>query len=580
MTQFHAPLQKDMYKAFHVHAYKEGVTHVFSNFTNRHGKYSNVPANAEVMHVGLQYFILSTLIKDWNETFFNQIAEVAVGEYSRVVSAALGKPVDVEHLYELHELGYLPLEIRAVKEGTLVPYGVPSITVVNTVEGFGWLTNMIETCMSAELWGMSTSATTAFAYRRRFEAEPSLDKEMIPFMGHDFSYRGMFGTQAAAMSGFGHLTSFFGSDTIPAALFAERYYGAKIGSDELVFASVDATEHSVMCTYGTEGEKESLEHLITEVTPTGIISIVSDTWDFWKLVTEYLPALKHVIMEREGTVVIRPDSGDPVDILCGTGSNSIDVMATEYGRKYVKTFEDFKTYAEDDIDTKFREKLDEDCTNPIYDWEEVYTYEGKTYCIVYTPDLNRHDKTYYYVDNYGSIASNCVWTEVEATPESKGLIECLWDTFGGTVNDDGLKLLDSHIGAIYGDSITLERQDQIIKKLVAKGFVPSVVLGIGSFTYQYVTRDTHGSAVKATDVQFGTGNHQPIFKDPKTDKSKKSAKGLLKVVRVDGRLTLQDNVTMEEFLQDDNELQPIFKNGVLVKETSLKEIREVVNSQL
>lgn len=576
MTQYHAPLLMDVYKSFHVHAYKEGITHVFSNFTNRHGKYSNVPQNAEVMHVGLQYFILDVLIKGWNETFFNQIAEVAVNEYRRVISGILGKDVDVDHLYDLHELGYLPVEIRAVEEGTLVPYGVPSLTIVNTVEGFGWLTNMLETVMSAELWGIQTSATTAFAYRKRFEQELSLDKEMIPFMGHDFSYRGMFGTQAASMSGFGHLCSFLGSDTIPAGLFAEKYYGAKIGSEELVMTSVPATEHSVMTSYGQDQEQGSLLHLMEEVCPSGILSIVSDSWDFWKLVTEYLPELKDVIMSRDGTVVIRPDSGDPVDILCGTGAKAINFD----GNKYVTDFDSFKSYVQDDLHEVFCDELNEDCTNPISEMGQTYTFQGKLYEVVYEPDLNRHDKTYYFVDNYGSFNDKFTWTEIEATPESKGLIECLWDTFGGTINDDGMKVLDSHIGAIYGDSITLERQDQIIKKLVAKGFVPSVVLGIGSFTYQYVTRDTHGSAVKATDVQFGTGNHQPIFKDPKTDKSKKSAKGLLKVVNVDGRLTLQDNVTMEEFLQDDNELQPIFKNGVLVKETSLKEIREVVNSQL
>lgn len=171
---------------------------------------------------------------------------------------------------------------------------------------------------------------------------------------------------------------------------------------EFVFCSVDATEHSVMCSYGTEGELESLKHLMTNVTPKGIISIVSDTWDFWKLVTEYVPALKDTIMNREGTVVIRPDSGDPVKIVCGDPN-----AQTEH--------------------------------------------------------------------------------------EQKGLIECLWGTFGGTEvewNGKQYKLLDNHIGAIYGDSITLDRQKQIHVQLMTKGFVPSVVLGIGSFTYQYVTRDT------------------------------------------------------------------------------------------
>ena len=111
-----------------------------------------------------------------------------------------------------------------------------------------------------------------------------------------------------------------------------------------------------------------------------------------------------------------------------------------------------------------------------------------------------------------------------------------------------------------------------------KGFVPSVVLGIGSFTYQYVTRDTHGSAVKATDVQFGEGNHQPIFKDPKTDSKKKSAKGLLCVVEKDGKLVLLDDVTPEQEKQ--GLLTTVFKDGVLVKETSLQQIRDKLKTYL
>jgi nicotinamide phosphoribosyltransferase len=490
--EFLAPLMKDAYKVFHKSAYKPGVTHVYSNFTNRFNTHSNMPNNAEVLFVGLQYFILDVLIERWNDTFFNVDKDIAVNEYSRVVNAMLGKVIAVDHIEALHDLQYLPLEIKAVPEGTLVPYGVPSLSIVNTVSGFGWLTNMIETVMSAEIWPVCTSATTALAYRKRFEQESSLDKDMIPFMGHDFSYRGMFGTQAAAMSGFGHLCSFAGSDVIPAALFAEKYYGAKIDK-ELVFASVDATEHSVQCSYGNDGELDSLLHLITNVTPTGIISIVSDTWDFWKLVGEYLPAIKDTIMNREGTVVIRPDSGDPVDILCGISSND--------SAKYLQA------------------------------------------------------------------------TELER----KGLIECLWDIFGGT-EKNGLKLLDSHIGAIYGDSITLERQDLIINKLVAKGFVPNVVLGIGSYTYQYVTRDTHGSAMKATDIQFGAGNHQPIFKDPKTDSSKKSAKGLLRVCRnADESLYLMDSVHPDD---EGGELKTVFKDGKLTRKTSLNKIRKLINDSI
>jgi nicotinamide phosphoribosyltransferase len=509
MENINAALLIDAYKSFHVHAYHPDVTHVYSNFTNRDGLYSNTKRNG-VVFVGLQYFIKDILIRQWNETFFSKSKDEAISEYKRVISSMLGKDIDATHMEKLHDLGYLPIKIKALPEGSLVPYKVPVLTITNTVSGFGWVTNMLETVLSSELWGISTSATTAYAYRKRFEMEPSLKKlGMNKFLGHDFSYRGMFGSKAAAQSGFGHLCSFFGSDTIPAALFAEKYYNAKIDK-ELVFSSVKATEHSTMCSYGVENEIESLERLITQVVPDGIISIVSDTWDFWKLVTEYLPKLKDKILARNGTLVVRPDSGCPVKILTGY--------------------------------------LPEDGIKPM-----TFTKEG-------IPEL--------WMDTEGNIITDA---------ERKGLIECLCETFGGTIQEGtGLKLLDSHIGAIYGDSITLERQDQIIQRLLKKGFVPSVVLGIGSFTYQYVTRDTHGSAVKATCVQKGEGNYEAIFKDPKTDHKKRSAKGLLKVTLTDGKYCLENDVTPSQ--EKEGELKTIFEDGKLLVETSLNEIRERIDA--
>ncbi|AJF40796.1 nicotinamide phosphoribosyl transferase [Vibrio phage phi 3] len=532
---YFAPLRKDGYKVYHPFAYRPGTTHVYSNMTPRFGKHSNVKDSKFVLFAGLQAWLIETKAA-W-DVFFSLPKEYATKEYSRVVSAMLGKKVPTDHFEALHDLGYLPIRVKALPEGTLVPYGVPFYTIVNTVEGFGWVTNMLETDASSETWLTITSATTAFAYRARFEQEQSLrDTGMIKFLGHDFSYRGMPGRHAAAMSGFGHLCSFYGSDTIPAALFAEQYYGAKI-DQELVFASVDATEHSVMCSYGNEGELESLEHLMTKVTPTGILSVVSDTWDFWKLVTKYLPKLKDVIMSREGTLVIRPDSGDPVHIL--TGYTWDGVNYTNFEQVF--------------------EKYDEVSASNM---PEVAKVEGKFYRL--------------FKETNG--LTNCTYHPLEEH-EVKGLIECLWDTFGGTI-ENGLKRLDSHVGAIYGDSITLERQDKIISRLLAKRFVPAVVLGIGSFTYQYVTRDTHGTAVKATDIQLGTGNHYPISKDPKTDSSKKSARGLLMVVEdtETGLLKLVADVTPEQEASEGNLLKTIYEDGNFVRLTTLNEIREKVDS--
>ncbi len=397
------------------------------------------------------------------------------------------------------------------------------------------MTNALETVMSAENWPIQTSATTAFEYLKvfyEFARKTGLPEDFVPFQGHGFSFRGMFGKQAAAMSGFGHLSSgLVGTDTIPAVLFAEKYYGADVDK-ELVGASVDATEHSVTCSWILEGEIEFFRYLMREQSPTGILSVVSDTWDFWTLVTEYLPQLKDEIMAREGTVVIRPDSGDPVHILTG-----------------YRIMEDRGFEARQDAMMA--------ATECGY---EGYVFNGKYYAL--TPvGGNDFDDAYQITQS-----------------QVKGLIECLWDIFAGTITEKGYRLLDDHIGAIYGDSITLARQRQILQRLMDKGFASKVVLGIGSYTYQFVTRDTHGSAVKATSV-IKSDERLAIHKDPKTDRKKKSAKGLIKVDRDEkGRLYLEDDVSEAEEKQ--GLLETVFEDGKLLRVTTLSEIRGVFMKQM
>lgn len=531
MTITAASMQKDVYKEFHSRAYHPDVSEVYANFTSRSGKLSNIENNDKVAFVGLQYFIKSYLLEEWNE-FFKADKATAVANHQRIMSAMLGYTVDVKYLEDLHDLGYLPLKIKALPEGTLVPYLVPPMTIVNTKTGFQWLTNMIETVLSCENWPIQTSTTTSVAYLKvfkEFAQKTGMPMEFVPFQGHDFSFRGMFGKHAAAMSGFGHLASgLVGTDTIPAVLFAEKYYGANV-DNELVGCSVDATEHSVTCSWIMEGEIEFFKYLMQEQSPKGILSVVSDTWDFWTLVTNYLPQLKNEIMTRDGTLVIRPDSGDPVKVLTGYTAS------------------------------------------PISDYRELFATQDEAEKDV----LQKGFEAYRFNGQYFGFEGNNTIELMEC--EVKGLIECLWDIFGGTTTPKGYKLLDEHIGAIYGDAITLTRQRQILQRLMDKGFASKVVLGIGSYSYQYVTRDTHGSAVKATSV-VKAGERLAIFKDPKTDSKKKSAKGLLKIERVNGELTLFDDVTEQEETQ--GLLEVVFEDGKLIKETSLNEIRECINQQI
>lgn len=485
----------DFYKADHRRQYPEGTTEVYANFTPRSSRLARVLEHRfdnRVVFFGLQYFLKDFLVNAWNTEFFQQPKEKVVAKYQRRMDTALGAgAITVDHIAALHDLGYLPVRVKALPEGARCPIGVPCMTVVNTQPEFFWLTNYLESVISAYLWKPVTSATTAFEYRRllhEYAKKTGTDEGFIDFQAHDFSFRGMSGLEDAALSGVGHLCSFAGTDTVAAIDLAEDYYGAN-AEQELVGASVPATEHSVMCMGMKDGELETFRRLITDLYPAGIVSIVADTWDFWKAITQYTVMLKEDILNRDGKVVIRPDSGDPVKIIVGD------------------------------------------------------------------PDAPA------------------------GSPEHKGAVECLWNVFGGTQTVTGHKLLDSHIGLIYGDSITLERAEAILEKLHKKGFAAgNVVFGVGSYTYQHVTRDSFGFAMKATSG-IVNGERRDIFKDPKTDNgTKKSAKGLLRIAEENGTYVLYAEQTEEQ--EKEGALKTVFENGTITKEFTLREIRETLKKQL
>ncbi len=491
---------KDFYKADHRNQYPEGTEMVFSNLTPRTSRNSEI---TEIVFFGLQYFIKEYLINQWNDNFFSQPKEKVVASYKRRIETSLGPDaITFDHIEALHDLGYLPLEIMALPEGSLVPLKCPPLVMFNTKPEFFWITNYLETILSCVVWGGCTSATTAYQYKKilsKYANETVGNTDFVQWQGHDFSFRGMFGLEAACISGAGHLLSFTGTDTIPAIDFLEEYYYAN-SEKELIGASVPATEHSVMC-MGTKDDEIGTFRRLLGLYPKGIVSVVSDTWDLWKVCTEYLPELKEEIMARDGKLVIRPDSGDPVDIICG------------------------KTY-------------------PSRDYRDV-------------------------VENASVDMS---------LPENKGVIELLWDVFGGTVNEKGYKVLDSHIGAIYGDSITPQRAIDICERLKAKGFASTnIVFGIGSYTYQYVTRDTFGFAVKAT-AGIVNGELRSIFKQPKTDNgTKNSAKGLIAVYRTENgnSFYMVDEVSWREV--NNCAFKTVFKDGVFKNGRSLSDIRKTLN---
>jgi nicotinamide phosphoribosyltransferase len=530
----------DGYKCDHRPQYPNNTELVYSNLTARS---SRIKDQDYTVFFGLQYFVKDYLIRQFNEEFFNKPKAEVVAKYKRRMDFYLGpNAVNVDHIAALHDLGYLPLVVKAVKEGTKVPLRVPMLTLYNTKPEFFWLTNYLETVLSNMLWMPITSATTADRYRRVFDKyadETVGNRDFVQWQGHDFSMRGMSSVEAAAASGAAHLLSFTGTDTVPAIDFLEEYYKANV-EKELVGSSVPASEHSVMCAGGNENEYDTFLRLITKVYPKGIVSLVSDTWDFWGVLTNLLPRLKDVILSREGKLVIRPDSGDPVKIVVG-------LRYTKYDDNLIDEWENTEINPEG-----------------LYD---VLEHEGKFYKF-------ETDATYWSEGGFSYPEINLL----EEVPECvvKGAIEVLWDVFGGKVNELGYKELDPHIGLIYGDSITPERQLAILEGLKQKGFASNnVVLGIGSFTYTYVTRDTYGMAMKATYVEID-GKGKNIFKQPKTDDGmKNSAKGLLKVECDENfNISLKQEVTWEE--ENCGILEEVFRDGQLLRDQSLAEIRQIL----
>lgn len=535
-----APFNSDGYKLGHAAMYAVGTESVYSNLTPRSDRIYKRNAtryyNGKLVLVGVQGSLLE-MVENWDK-FFKMDKGIAIARFKLLCDNYLGvNVVSTDELSKLHNLGFLPLEVKTLDEGTQVPMGIPVLTVTNTIDHAYWLVNFLETTISNLTWKASTAATIATEYRamlKDFALKTGTPPEVVAFQAHDFSARGMSGPEDAARTGFGHIAvGNLGTDSLGSVLYAQEYYGG----GAFVAASVPATEHAVATSNILRIESELTsgsyhfidnEHgeifskmvanfedlrLIAEVMflyelmlrfPTGILSYVTDSFDFWAMISKGLPYLKAVILRRKGNgvtpgkLVIRPDSGDPADVICG-----------------------------------------------------LTDFEGRT-------DVSE--------------------------AEFNGAIRTLAGIFGTTNTKTGHCMLDEHIGLIYGDSITTQRCLDILERLDKMGYASgNVVFGVGSFTYQCVTRDTFGFAVKATHTVVN-GKPIAIFKDPKTDSKKKSAKGLLYVGREAlftnngdlkgyGEIILNDDVAHDIESDESNLLKRRFYNGQFSNMTTIDEIR-------
>lgn len=326
-------LMTDVYKTGHEMFYPEDTKKIYSYMTTRSDK----------KFLRVKFFGLQAILKKY---FTKKILDSDVDEFIEIYTKVLGKPPTApmtRKLRGLVKLGYLPLKIKALKEGSLVPPNNCLLTMENTDPDFGFLVGFFESLL-LKVWNTSTVATNSLTYKKVAEeyAEKTCDNYLhIPFAVHDFGYRGVSSEETAELSGMGHLTNFEGTDTIPAVWAMNKYYGLNKG------LSVPATEHSTMATNILwvmdklkKGEKylgydmqcedfkiffekdlrlfaEALvfKNIITNIHPTGIVSIVSDTYDYYGVLHRVALWLRDDIEAREGKVVFRPDSGDQKTII-------------------------------------------------------------------------------------------------------------------------------------------------------------------------------------------------------------------------------------------------------------------------
>lgn len=476
----------DFYKAVHAEMLPKNITKSVSYFTPR---MSRVKRWDKVVMFGLQGFIKTYLIDYFNEEFFEKSFEEIIYEYKRIMDASLGKDAyKIDKIENLHKLGYLPIEIVALPEGTIVPMHVPMFGITNTHKDFAWLPQALESLISAEMWHPMLAATVGKTYRDivNYYYDLTCDDNVSKARALGaFDFRGEECLQSAVKAGAGWCLSFLNTATVPTIPYLEKNYFCDCTKEPVAYGS-PSTEHSVMCSnYAVDGDEITLlRRLLTEIYPNTSFSAVLDSYDYWNVIDNILPQLKTEIMNHNGCMLMRGDSGDCVEVVTKTV---------------------FK----------------------------------------------------------------------------------LWEEFGGTVNSKGYKVLDPHVKAIYGDSITVQRCEEIYKILMENGFACSnVALGVGSFSFQCIeedeelkpfTRDTFSSCIKATYCEIN-GKPTPIFKNPKDGGFKKSQKGCCRVyTRCDGSIYYEDELTWKQatdYEKRGNMLIPVFKDGELLKKQSLKEIRD------
>lgn len=539
----------DTYKRSHKSFMPHGTNRMFGVLTPRNNK---MFLQKYPMHDG-HYVVFGVqetieLITDAFDSFFRkpELANTIKILFQHMIDDNL----DNDEVESLQSLGYLPLRIRALPDGELVPMNVPCVSVESTHPDFAWLEGYMENLILIMMTPLITNATASREFHRlsTLYAGGTCDNtDHVMFQNNDFSFRTRKSLEEAMRCGVGILTHTFGTDNSPAVLHALLNYGGD--KCPVVGKSVYATEHSVTCLNISyrgkgdveKGEREFIYDTLTNTHKTGIVSIVSDTIDYFRVVSEFLPSMKEEILARDGKLVVRPDSGDPLQILCGICTFRYD------------TIDEFKSAA-------LRSHINSKDLNSTYS-ETAYVEKDKSIYEIKFITLQ-----------------NKVITEVnklEDSPKNLGTLEILWRNFGGSINDKGYMEINSKISVICGDGIDFNTQLEIFKRMEALGYASNnIVFGHGTRAYGLLCRDDLSIAFKSTYGEVN-GESYNLLKNPKTDSSKKSQEGLIAVQRdSSGNLFALERILPDEYENINNELEIVYDEGIVkLKAQTLDDIR-------
>ncbi len=457
-------LNTDSYKASHWLQYPPGTRNVYSYIESRGGKWP------KTVFFGLQYLLKEYLTKPITQEVIDQAEK-----FWKAHGEPFNRP-GWEYILKEHN-GYLPVRIRAVQEGTIVPTHNVLATVEATDEKCYWLVSYIETMLIRAVWYPTTVATNSYHVKETIKRylEETGTPELINFKFHDFGARGATVFEQAGIGGAAHLVNFMGTDTVAGALFAMEYYNA----DEPVGYSIPAAEHSTMTSWGgRDGEWKAMENMVDQYGGDGnLYACVSDSYDIYHAITEiWGRKLKDKVLKKGGTLVVRPDSGDPVEVTL-----------------------------------------------------------------------------------------KCV--------------ELLGDAFGYTVNSKGYKVLHPSVRLIQGDGITGEEVEKILESYKRHGWsADNIAFGCGAGLLQKVDRDTLKFAMKASSINID-GVWHDVYKDPATDKGKKSKRGRITLYKDPAEGFHYSSLLVEgpstHGVKD--ELITVFENGKILKEWNFAEVRAKAN---